>query len=416
MNRKLHLLLVVLAFAGAAFMYFGPETGAICMATVIAGSRATAGSQGVLSNTRVIDMSDTIHLLDPNAAPLTAVTMKMRKAKCFNPKFEWLEDDYIPTADTVSATAVTAAVTMAMNGITYFRTADVVQVLNTGEIVYVTAISGDNIIVTRSIGATAAAQLVPGDSVVVVGNANYEGSGKRTLKSMEKTTVFNYTQIFRWPFGATGTLQASKLYGGNDMTHQNRVAGLQHRIQMERSFLFGEKAANTGGATPVRYCDGVLARISTNETTISTTLTLATMETFLRTGFRYGSKTKILFASRKIVSYLNLIAAASIETLPTSKKFPLALAQYVSGHGNCYIVTHNLLEGAGTNEHYQGTALLLDMDSIFYRYLQGRDTKLRQNIQPNDEDGRTDEFISEAAPMIVTEKNHSFMDGVSAYA
>lgn len=387
---------------------------------VIDGARATAAAQGVEQSTRVIDMSDTIHLLDPNLAPLTAITMKLRKAHAISPKVEWLEDDYIPSSSAINNGAGYAAgdTSLVVDNGEYFRAGDVIKVLNDGEVMYVVSVSGDTLTVLRSVGATAASTLVDNEVLLVIGNVNQEFASKRTLKTTTKTPLFNYTQIWRWPFGASGTLQASELYGGDDLTYQTRKAGLEHRIQMERSFLFGEKgeyttaAGGSDGNTPLRYCDGVIARITSNITTAATsTLTAAVMENFLRDGFRYGPAAKMLFASRLVVSHLNQIARASIETIPSSKSFPLALTEYVSGHGKCYIVTHNLLEGTGDNNYsYSGWALLLDLDAVYYRYLQGRDTKLRQNIQANDVDGTEHEYLTEACPMVIQEKNHAILN------
>lgn len=390
---------------------------------VITGARATAGATQINANTRVVDMSDTIHLLDPNLAPLTAVTMKLRKAHAISPKVEWLEDDYLPSSDTLNEPGGVLAgdTTITVDNGSYFRIGDVLKHLDSGEVLLVTGVSSNDLTVTRSVGGTAASAMDDADVLLIIGNANAENSLGRTLKTTQKTNEYNYTQIFRWPFGASGTLQASELYGGDDMAYQTRKAGLEHRIQMERSFLFGERSENTSGATALRTCGGVIERITSNVTNLNGNLTLSAMETWLKTLFRYGPAAKMLFASRDIVSYLNLIAidggSAKLQTVPSTRSFPLALTEYVSGHGKLYIVTHNLLEGAGANNQSYGRwALGLDLDSIYYRYLQGRDTQIRQHIEENDRDGRVDEYLTEACPMLIQEKNHSIINDIDGYA
>ncbi len=389
------------------------------MPTVITGNRATAATNAILSNARVIDMSDTIHLLDPNEAPLTAVSMKLRTISTINPKFEWMEDDYLPSSDTVSATASTASTTVTMTNIANIRVGDVLKSLDSGENMLVTAISGNDMTVTRSIGATAAAILDRSEVLLIIGNANAEFSTSRVLKTTKKTAQFNYCQIFRWEFGASGTVQASELYGGDDLAYQRRKAGKEFRIQMERSYLWGERSSSEdplGGTTPTRLNGGIIEKITTNVTT-DTEITSADFETFLRSGFRYGPARKMLFASRNIVSYLSLIAGAKIETRPTDKSFPLALTEYVSPHGKLFIATHNLLEGSGANNTaYSGWALMLDLDSIFNRPLQGRNTMLRTNIQANDADGRIDGYLAECGIQLIQEKNHAIWRGATGYA
>jgi hypothetical protein len=384
---------------------------------VLEGARATAGTQGVLANVRVIDMSDTIHLLDPNEAPLTAITMKLSKVAAVSPKVEWLEDDYLPTTDVTVGTAAAAATNITVTNGEYFRVGDLLKVLVTGETLYVSAISGDDM-TTSSVTDTATdigTQIPEGSTVLIIGNANAENSARRTIKTTKKTAQSNVTQIFRWEFGASGTLQASELYGGDDLSYQQRKAGKEHRIQIERSFLFGELWNDETGATPIRFCQGILDKISTNSLDANGTLTSAGLETFLREGMRYGPARKMLFASRTIVSALSTIARNSIRTFPTDSSFPLALTEYISPHGKLYIVTHNLLADvdavtpATLGYPYEGWGILLDLDSVFYRPLRGRDTRLKTNIQANDADGRIDGYITECCPMLIQEQNHSYM-------
>ncbi len=404
----------------------GLAPGGVCMAmAVVTGARSNPATTGtptgaIDASSRVIDMSDTIHLLDPNEAPLTAITMKLRKAHCINPKIEWLEDDYLPSTTTLSASLSASTVTAAvLHSATFVnvRKGDVLQNQTTGENMYVSSMSSASVTFTRQIGGVAAATATQAttDILLVIGNANEEGANSRIVKSTTKTNLSNFTQIFRWPFGLTGTLNQSETYGGSDLSYQTRKAGIEHRISMERSFMFGVKADDSAagsGAAPIRFCDGVLARVTSNVSALGTAtnaaMTTTTFETFLSTGMRYGPARKVLFASRQIMSEINAFATNRIVTVPTTTSFPLAITEYVSPHGKVYLVSHNLLVGAeGATKRYGGYALMLDMDSIFYRYLQGRDTTLKTNIQSNDADARQDEYLTEACPMVIQEKNHS---------
>ena len=408
-------VMTVLAVNHLAAIYLAPLGLGLAMA-IITGERATGGVDAILSNARVVDMSDVIHLLDPNEAPLTAVSMKLRTVTAINPKVEWMEDDYIPSSDTVDGAATTGEGSVGVDNGTYFRPGDVLKVLDTGEVLYVQSISSNELTVDRSVGATTAATIGDGKVLLIIGNANAENSTKRTIITAQKTAALNYCQIFRWEFGASGTLQASELYGGDDLSYQRKKAGKEFRIQMERSYLWGEKAEVTSGQTARRFTDGVIARISTNVTT-ATTVTIEVFETFLRDAMRYGPARKMLFASRNIMSYLSLIADNKIETRPTDESFPLALSEWKSPHGKVYLATHNLLTGSGANGvSYGGWALCLDLDSIFHRPLKGRNTMLRTNIQANDADGRVDGYLAECGLQVIQEKNHAILNDVAGYA
>lgn len=408
-----------------AYVLSGPSAG-VCMAavTVVSGARATAGTQGIDSNSRVIDMSDTIHVLDPNTAPLMSLTNKLRKARCVNPKFEWLEDEYLPTSAAVSGTVTNSgtSIVVASGKGGYFRKGDVIKSLATGEVIFVSSVSSDTLTVIRGIGSSAINDLGDTTTLLIIGNANQEGATGRDVKSSQKNPMYNYTQIFRWPYGITGTLDNSELYGGNDFAYQARKGGVEHKKQIEASFLFGERAEATtavkggDGKTPIRYTGGFFEKVTTNVTT-QQTLSMSVLETFIRTGFRYGGTGKLLFASRPIMSYINQIAVAKIQALVGDKSFPLVLSEYLSPHGKLYLIEHRQLEGTGANNQaYQGWAALVDMDSVWYRYLQNRDTKVRTNIQANDVDGRQDEYISECGLMTIQTQHHSVLNNVQAFS
>ncbi len=401
---------------GASKLGLGPVLG-ISLAPVT-GTRATAGTAGIESTSRVIDMSDTIHLLDPNTAPLTAITMKLRKAKAISPEVKWHEDDYLPTLATVNDTIAGGAATeeVVVTDATFLRVGDIIKSLGADAQTLVVTASDQTLTTTMgTIDGTNMAAIADGALLLVIGNRNAEGAASRTIISTQKTQITNYTQIFRKPFGVTRTLQNSEIYGGDDLAYQSRKHGIEHRIDIERAYLFGEKNETTSGAQAVRTCQGIISRITQVTTLVN--VTAALFETFLNTGFRYGPARKMLFASRLWVSSLNGIARASIETIPSSKKFPLALTEYVSGHGKCYIVTHNLLEHEGANnDAYIGWALLLDMDSIYHRYLQNSDTRVKTNIQQPDEDQRKDEYLTECCPMLIQEKNHSLWRNMSTFS
>ena len=151
-----------------------------------------------------IDMSEKIALLQPSAAPLITF-LKRAKGNTLtanNPKFSWLEDnlgarwDAIDAADGILANATRIVVD---NG-AYFSVGDVVKVPRTGECLLVSAVDPDNdnpdeLTVVRAFGTTSAAAIENDDPLVIIGNANEEGSGVRTIKSVDEVEVYNYTQF-----------------------------------------------------------------------------------------------------------------------------------------------------------------------------------------------------------------------------
>jgi hypothetical protein len=52
---------------------------------------------------------------------------------------------------------------------------------------------------------------------------------------------------------------------------------------------------------------------------------------------------------------------------------------------------------------------MLDMESLTYRYLSNRDTKLLTNRQAPREDSRVDEYLTECGLQFEQEKRHAVM-------
>jgi hypothetical protein len=60
-----------------------------------------------------------------------------------------------------------------------------------------------------------------------------------------------------------------------------------------------------------------------------------------------------------------------------------------------------------------GWGLILDIADLAIRYMNGRFTILKENIQANDEDGKTDEYLSEVGLQLELEKKHGMATGVT---
>lgn len=372
-------------------------------------------TNNILAAKMKIDMAEKIALLQPSAAPLT-VFLKRAQGKSLaatNPKFLWMEDDLGARWDAVNNGAGYAdnATSVVVDNGDYFSAGDLVKVPRTGEVFSVTSISTNTLTIVRAFGVTAAAALVDNDPVVIVGNANEEGSGTRTLKSTLETEVFNYTQIWKTPFGVTNTQDKSNMYGGSDLSYQQMKKGVEHKVDMERSFLFGEKKLLTSGSHPKRATGGLLSYLSQNNYDAGGALTKSEFDQNIsELAFRYGSSEKLMLCSARMLSVVNSWGDAKLQLEQGETTFGLSITKYVTPFGVLNLVYNPLLEGAV----YGGYGLILDVENIKYRPLQGRDTKLETNIQANDEDQRKDQYLTEAGLEVRLPKTHALITGVTS--
>lgn len=375
--------------------------------TIVTGDLAT---DTINQSQRVTDMDDKIADLEPNIAPLTVLTKKLRKRPAIAPKVEWLEHEPMPRFDVLSASAASNATSLPITNGNYFRVGDLIRNTNTGAAYEVTATAAGNITVGAALGSVATAAHTSGDEIFIVGNMNAEGVGLREIKMPKLANAFNYTEIVRTPYGLTGTEAATKLYGGPDRARLKAEAGMEHLRSWEQIALVGARSENlTVTGKPKRTAGGLTEFVTTNVTNAGGTLTQTTFQTFLRAGFRYGSGRKILLASPLVVSALEGFARNNYQVNDNrAATYGINMKTYTSGQGDVDIVMERWLNDS---LNYRGWAFLIDLDNV--RWAPLRDTKLLEDRQGPDLDKMEDEFLTEATFEFRHERTHAILKGVT---
>ncbi len=378
------------------------------------------GTGNIQSAQRIVDMDDIIHELDPNATALTALLMKLSKKPAINPKFDQLTDEFRPLDDALDDVGGAAAgdLVWPVDNSSYFRPGDIVHVPKTKENVLVVSIATTDLTVVRAFGETTAAALIDDEPLKIIGNAFEEGAGKPAIRTTKKGTDFNYTEIFREPFGTTRTEENSATYGNEGLANLRKKHAIEHMLQIERAFWFGERKEDTGGSHPKRTTRGVLRNLlaaGSGATTVDAagTFSETEMETFMRNLFRYGSDTKFLFASRLAMSVISQFAQGKLQMFPEDQVYGIAITSYLSPHGMAKLITNNLFDGTGPDEEYGGWMVGLDLADLTYRFLTNSDTKLYVNRQANDIDGVIDEYLTECGLQLNHPRFHGYVKGIT---
>ena len=138
-------------------------------------------------------------------------------------------------------------------------------------------------------------------------------------------------------------------------------------------------------------------------------LTEAEWENFCETAFDYGSDTKLFVTSRKVAGIINQFAAGRIDTTSGDETYGMRLKKYTSFHGDIILAPTKLFE-----KNYAGYGVMVDPKYLYYRPFDGKDSKLRANIQENDLDGWKDEYMTKAGLKVELEKTHALLKGVTA--
>ena len=384
----------------------------------LSGSRATlsgTAGTGILQAQRKVDMKEQILLLEPSAAPLTVLASRLGSSPTVNPQYSWVEDQLYNRYDSTTTTGASATA-LTVTDATRFRPNDLVLVTRTGEILKTVTGVGTTLTVATRGTINAAVALTSGDELLNIGSSQMEGSSAPTPVSENPVQVSNYTQIIRTPWSSTQTLLHSDQFTRpHDWDHQAAKHGIEHQKDWELTYWHGRPSELTSTANPARTTGGAFYYIASNVTAVGGTLTEATFFGALATAFRYGSDTKVLFASRTMVAAMNGFPRGKIQVTQADQDttYGLNVMRYVSPFGTLNVVTANLFEGTG----YGGVGAILDMSQVKRRVLANengsRDTHINENIQSPDLDGRTDEYLTESGLEFGLEKKHAKFTGIT---
>ena len=362
-----------------------------------------AGAEPSTSNTdnNVRDMVPVADL-EPNAAPLLALMNKIGSMPARNPKVEWLEDELSPRVTQLTASATSVATSWAVSA-DIFKVGDVVNFTRDGFSVLVTTTAA-NAITGTAIGTQVSAASA-GSELFIVSNANAEGSSLTEIKINQLNAPYNYCQIIQEPFGITGTEDWTNHYSGDERMRLQKQFGIKHSRQIEQTLFYGVRSLQ---GTSQRTCGGIKSYLTTNVTAV-TTLSSAQWETFLTTGFRYGSEEKWAFCSPKAIQALNGFAATNIRVVnDRAATYGVNVHQYISGQGTVNLVPHR---DWADSSIYGGYLFLVDMDAVKLR--PGRATRLDKDVQAPDYDGFKDRWLSEISIAVQHERKHALLTGLT---
>lgn len=371
----------------------------------VLGQRHTAN---VAQTQRVVDLHRPILLNEPDKAPLTVFTKSYAggamRERAKDKKFTWHNDALWNRHDLINnATGYTAAATSIVvdNG-NRFTKQDVVYVPRTKEVVLVTDVVTNTLTVVRGVGSSTAAALVDNDPLYVYANAFEEGSTVREARSENPVVATNYTEILKRTTEASGTwLSSSNESSPHDWPHQVKKDFLDHYKDIELAAWLGSPGVRTEANGKERtFTGGALHFMTQNSQAAGGAWTLPEISTFIRSITRYGSDTKVFFASRLVASVLSEHSLNKIQTEVAQTRFGVRVTEWLDPNGTLTIIKHPLFEKSPELDGL-GVALDFKAQAIAYRYLDGdgpgggRDTHVRTNVETPGIDGRQDEILAE---------------------
>lgn len=344
----------------------------------------------------------------PNGrAPLMAFLSLTKPEETNDPEFKWYEKSLPTHRTTLTASYTDVATSIAVTA-AIFRAGFIIRNNNTGEIMKVTAVSPDGLTLTVLRGnweTAAAASSGSNDVIHVIGNANSENAGAPTSMYNKPASAYNFTQIFRESFNASGTeLKTAVIWDKRGTYPDKMTEALQSvSMQMERAFQFGERAEYQNATTGYyeRTTRGIYQWVnlynSASNIFSPTNITQTLWDSYLEVAFRVcmnRANEKLVLMGSGFARHINTLfrGTGRIELVPAEDTFGIDVTKYVSPHGTVYLKTSPLMT---LDDTWRNWAFIIDIGCLTYRYLTGRDLQKLTNRQNNDVDGRKDEFLVE---------------------
>lgn len=382
--------------------------------TAITGLRGTGQ---FTSDFRPTNYRELFTLLEPNGtAPLQALLSMAGSEATDDPKYNHFRDELpdrkLKVNGAVADTSTGTVVVDNSNDEAFVVAGTVLQNVATGEIMRATADANtgtNTLTVERNIGGTGYT-IGDNDDLIIAGFADSEGGNSPTAISFDPTTDYNFTQIFKTAVQVSGTLQNTYLRTGDKEQEQLTKALKLHMADIERAMFFGvrhEKNGNT--AQPTRFTGGLTTQI-TNVSDAASAFASANTITekefdrlLIEDIFAYGSPEKVAFCGARVISNLMEIGKNRWQPTQIDNAYGVSLSRYTTYAGDLLVYMHPMFRQVPGMDQEM---VILDMNEVKYRYMQGRDVQLVRDIQTPDFDGVKHMYMCECGLEMTQSKVH----------
>lgn len=385
----------------------------------VAVNTGVVDTEARLSSEKVVDMDPSIGLKETDNAQFMTILKKLPSTDATQVEVRWLEDQLFPNRSTLATSATSAATTLdvATGTGVYFRAGDILYIEESGEKVSVSSVSSDALTVVRSIGGVAAATAASGGGVLVVGNASAQGADTGTLKSTDRVLGYNYTQIFRKPFGFTGTDAEIALYGADDPEREAAKKRVEHKRELENAVWVGARDFTSQSPSSIGYMGGILEYLSTNVFTGFGALSLTGFDVKIQQILQDGDMNKVIFAAPTPARGLSHLFTSNWQQAENDDVlFGAKVSAWLNGaYGERLpVIVKREWGGYGTSGYGLGGAIfVIDLGNVKRRPMRNRDTKLLPNRQGNGQDQVVFDYLTEMSFELKNETTHGAFFGVT---
>lgn len=333
-----------------------------------------ASHQNIVSSRKGDFASGLLQTQPTGSAPLLALSAGMMSRDAMDTVITWFEENHLTGRLEVTNDASTGT-SFTVNDASACVAGQVYYVESTGEYVYVEAVSGTTVTVTRGFGGTSVSALDGSGTakgIQRVGTAHEEGSSKPTSFANLGFPRFNYMQIFRNAWDVTGTAAAIEYHTGNVVAKNKADAALFHAEDIERASIWGVKAIGTLNGKPFRTMDGIRNQLVSNVESQASNTKWTDIRSFLQDIFATNIKgqpnERIAFCGNTVLGVVEDMARldSQINIAPGQNDFGLEIFKLRSPYGTVMLKTHPLMN---ENPLWTKDLMVLHPGAVEYRYL-----------------------------------------------
>ena len=368
---------------------------------------------------------------DPNGdAPIFAMTSKLKKRTVDDPEFAWWDEpqDIVRlqssqahlAGDTTivvdSADPSVSAPAINYGNATHLKAGDLLLVepavdaaVFAPEVIeVVTVLSDTQFTVKRGRSGTTPAAIADDLFLLLIGSSYAEGTDAPTAVSRNPIKYSNFTQIFKNTYELTKTTDVTKFRTGDPWSNDKKRKMFDHARGIEMAILFGQKSETTGdNGKPLRTMGGLREQIAVaNQFVYATGVGTTWFDLIDRVSPVWdftspAGDQRAAFVGNGALNALNKVlmadANSEIHWDGVTRVFGMNFRELVMPQGRLLLRTHPLMS---RNSLYTNAMFVLDMSSLGYVTLPGRDTKMKDDIQDAGEDLRRGFIQTESSLMV----------------
>lgn len=288
------------------------------------------------------DMDEAIRILSPSDTPLQQALPTVQTNEI---KVEWMEEELMPQAITISAKSGTGPWTLTTTDTTELRVGDILGIRDGAssavQFVVDSITNGTTFVVSGFAGNTTA--MGSTDTLEIVGQYRVEGSDPLAPRSTERVAKYNYTQIAQEAVQATRTARnrgaRGGLFGGEDpYVHELGKKFKELAIRFERSMIHGQRAIS--GDSKQRFMGGLFYYITTNSVSGLKANIRTLLNDAIRKGYDSGSNIDTLMVSPSVKSLISTLNDSVIQTARTDSGAGGKIDTFMSDFGEVRIIAN----------------------------------------------------------------------------